>query len=418
MNEMSQSGIGRRRGAGNKKSAKMSITVGASVFFLVLLVIIVGFKMSFIASSVQTTGLSDKIREEQGIHFVEDENKGGWEEQTRSFLKKRHGGQGGHKHERHERAPPREHLLRSHEHERAEAKGGVASPQEAEDKWGPILRGEVHLIDIIVKNFDGSSNSVGYEGVKAQFCKLNWDLHKNDPPSYPMFRFLVSSSGCGKSAMKISVDMATLMEKAREYDKLMDERSLSENLNDIDGYVHAMPPKGFVFHESRVGSTLVANSLAAMNPQVHRVYSESNPINEALRVCDDVGPSCDMDANVKLFRDVVYIMGRTNSPNEQNMFFKVSSAGTKRLGIMQQAFPTTPWVFVYRNPVQTMMSHLDPSKIGNKTKGINAVCTRAKRNPPKDLRDLVFESSGKEIREITDIEFCAAHLVSGLLWYY
>jgi hypothetical protein len=99
-----------------------------------------------------------------------------------------------------------------------------------------------------------------------------------------------------------------------------------------------------------VESTLVANSLAAMDPEAHRVFSESTPINMALSVCEDMGSDCDMDMAANLFRDVVYLMGRTNSPKEKHLFFKVSSAGTKRMNVMREALPTTPWIFVYRTP--------------------------------------------------------------------
>lgn len=58
-----------------------------------------------------------------------------------------------------------------------------------------------------------------------------------------------------------------------------------------------------------------------------------------------------------------------------------------------------------------MMSHLDPSKIGPDTKNILAICTKAKWSPPDDLIKLVADS-GRDIRDISDIEFCAAHLVS------
>ena len=45
-----------------------------------------------------------------------------------------------------------------------------------------------------------------------------------------------------------------------------------------------------------------------------------------------------------------------------------------------QAFPDTPWIFVYRNPIQTMMSHLDPLK------GVSgAPCLRSMRDTPEEV---------------------------------
>ena len=84
------------------------------------------------------------------------------------------------------------------------------------------------------------------------------------------------------------------------------------------------------------------------------------------------------------------------------MFFKVSSIGAKRINVMQTAFPSVPWLFVYRDPVQTMMSHLDPEKIGTVRGGKfpKAVCLRTKGRPPEDLIDLVA-SFGEEYDELT-----------------
>ena len=60
-----------------------------------------------------------------------------------------------------------------------------------------------------------------------------------------------------------------------------------------------------------------------------------------------------------------------------------------------------------------MMSHLDPSQIGPDLHNIQAVCTKSKRYPPDDTIALVA-AAGKDISKISDIEFCAAHLVSSL----
>lgn len=118
----------------------------------------------------------------------------------------------------------------------------------------------------------------------------------------------LTASGCNQN--RVGLDMATVVDRAREYDKLMEQKIQNGNVSEINGYVHSMQTSGFVFHESRVGSTLVANSLVAMDPTLHRVYSESSPITDALLACGRMGSQCDMNANVELFRDVVYLMGR------------------------------------------------------------------------------------------------------------
>ena len=52
------------------------------------------------------------------------------------------------------------------------------------------------------------------------------------------------------------------------------------------------------------------------------------------------------------------------------------------LSLLTQAFPDTPWAFIYRQPIQTMMSHLDPLK----GSGGGAPCLRSMRDPPVEVR--------------------------------
>jgi hypothetical protein len=76
-------------------------------------------------------------------------------------------------------------------------------------------------------------------------------------------------------------------------------------------------PSGFVFHESRVGSTLVANFLAS-DPYA-MVFSESSPMARVLLHCE----SCDRQYQLQLFRDITTLMGR--SPFHKYLFFKFQS---------------------------------------------------------------------------------------------
>jgi hypothetical protein len=273
------------------------------------------------------------------------------------------------------------------------------------EKIAMIFNAELDLVAIDTDDIQSTHSDDGskYSGVKAYFCKLHWDKYKRDPPSLPMFRMLVQESGCNKKENLFTMDMA-------EISRILVERESEEESMGI----HVMPPAGFIFHESRVGSTLVANALTAMDPDGHRVYSESDPINRALAACDGF-TKCDMETNVNLLRDVVFLMGRTSDSRETRMFFKVSSVGSKRIDVMVQAFEYVPWLFVFRDPVQTMMSHIDPAKVGKKAVrgGLSpAVCLRAKRHPPDDMRRLVLNyNPGKRVEELSDEEFCAAHLV-------
>jgi len=204
-----------------------------------------------------------------------------------------------------------------------------------------------------------------------------------------MFRDLVAKSrGCDNPK---SILLSEVVKMAKTIDENSDKQVTS----------HSIPPAGFVFHESRCGSTLVANSLAAVDPEKHRVYSESSPLIMAMKmVAGD-----DSEVAKKFIQNVVYIMGRTHDPKETRLFYKIQSIGTTYIRGLRQAFPKVPWIFVYRDPVQVMMSHMP-------TDTNRAVCLRSKSNPPPKLKKIILDISNKVSGSLSNFEMCAAHLVS------
>lgn len=75
-----------------------------------------------------------------------------------------------------------------------------------------------------------------------------------------------------------------------------------------------------------------------------------------------------------------------------------------------QAFPDTPWMFLYRHPVQTMMSHLDPKK---RPPGAMAVCLKSKtRTSPKvaDTIRLYKEHYGSVTDDVWYVATLLIHL--------
>jgi len=212
-----------------------------------------------------------------------------------------------------------------------------------------------------------------------------------------MFRDLeAASEQCQQT--KFTYDLKKAVDLAREHDEF--------SRDDADFAPRAMQPSGFVFHESRCGSTLAANALAAFDPIRNRVYSESPPPVSALQACGIPGTDlrCSLDQAAMLFQDVVYLMGRTDDPRERNLFFKIQSIGTRYLDVFLRAFPETPWIFVYRDPVQVIMSHFKDG-IGH------ANCVRQLRDVPASKIEFMT-SLGLDMRAIVPEEKCALHLVS------
>ena len=193
-----------------------------------------------------------------------------------------------------------------------------------------------------------------YGKVRATFCEIDWDLQAANPSTVAMFRDLQAQSSRCKETQTVVVDLHDLVQAAKEYDGYHDDphsngnsnnnNNSNENSNNINiNNDNEVYPTGVVFHETRCGSTLVANLLAGSATEGRsRVYSESPPPIAALTACNNNGgKSCDPDLHKALIRDVFYMMGRrkrkqtsenernnNNNNEEQNrVFYKIQSIG-------------------------------------------------------------------------------------------
>jgi hypothetical protein len=264
--------------------------------------------------------------------------------------------------------------------------------EDKEEMLSNILQANVYLIDFQFHEFGRKESSSGVPySATATFCHLDWIHHKQDPAAVPMFKDLIQHSrSCSKT--RIQYDLYKAVQAAKEYDAQRPEE------------VQVMyPPRGLVFHESRVGSTLAANTLAAFQPERNRVYSESSPPVTAAKLYN---PSEHSEQAIQLLQDVIYLMSRSNDIQESDTFFKIQSIGTKSIHAFRKAFPQTPWIFIFREPVQVMMSHL-------KKKGtMSAVCLRSRLRPDDDLKEMVQNTLGESsgVKHLSTEEFCAAHL--------
>lgn len=161
MGSSQTSGIGRRRGAatGNKTRLTSIIVIAASFTFTLLIILFIRYASLFSVTS-PTNGeyvVKDVSSTNNAINSDTSDNE--------EFMSKQFG------------------------------------------KWAGIIRADLHLVGIETFGMADASadskkffrkekinNNSGprYKGVKASFCKLDWDKYKKDPPSFPMFRMLVS----------------------------------------------------------------------------------------------------------------------------------------------------------------------------------------------------------------------------------
>ncbi len=116
-----------------------------------------------------------------------------------------------------------------------------------------------------------------------------------------------------------------------------------------------LPPAGFIFHMSRCGSTLVSQMLAAIPRNV--VVSEASPIDavvQAKRNRPDLGD----EQHTAWLRWMIGALGQARSGEERHVFVKLDSWHAVALPLFRRAFPAVPWIFLYRDPLEILVSQL------------------------------------------------------------
>jgi hypothetical protein len=260
-----------------------------------------------------------------------------------------------------------------------------------------VVEGYHTLIDLQIPQ-SGLAAKDRY-AVRATFCQIDWHLQQVNPSTVPMFRDLVDKSVLCDSTT-ITVDLFDIVQRAKEYDA-----SFATN----SSVVQVVSPSGVVFHETRCGSTLFANLLAAFSPTNSRVYSESPPPVAALSACNN--KPCNPALHLRLVQDVFYMMGRTTR-NEmpQYVFYKIQSIGVMNIEQFASALPNIPWVYLFRDSVEVMQSHLG-EKNGANLASRTPVCARyyGRGIQPKTTLK-VIEGQDRDVEDLSKVEYCAAHL--------
>jgi len=228
----------------------------------------------------------------------------------------------------------------------------------------------------------GNGAQAGLDRVTVSMCRLDFALQHADPSKVPMFRNLVEKSRCAGNNLR----RATLAELKRD---------ISAHPSSV------IAPNGFVFHEARCGSTLVANMLAS-DPS-NLLYSESKPPPLVALHC----PHCTRAQKIEYLRVLVAQMGRGRATGHSKLFFKFQSVMVLHMDLLLEAFPSVPWAFVHRNPVEIMVSMM-------KHGGGHAPCTRRQRDPPQPMRAFLSKQHAEPgaAGRLPHEQYCAAHLAT------
>jgi hypothetical protein len=115
-----------------------------------------------------------------------------------------------------------------------------------------------------------------------------------------------------------------------------------------------LTPRGFIFHMSRCGSTLVTQMLAALPHNL--VLSEAPPLDAVVQARARRPDLSETQQALWL----AWMVAALAQPRcgERALFVKLDSWHTLALPLFRRAFPSVPWVFLYRDPVEVLVSQL------------------------------------------------------------
>lgn len=135
-------------------------------------------------------------------------------------------------------------------------------------------------------------------------------------------------------------------------------------------------PDGLVFHMSRCGSTLVAQMLGAMDGTLALGEPPMIDIAIQLVVAGRARPA--------LLHGMLAALLRHGDPRPGRRFVKLDAWHTLALPLLRREWPDTPWIFLYRDPVEVLVSqaarpgmHVHPGVIRPEAYGVTAT-------PPAD----------------------------------
>ena len=141
----------------------------------------------------------------------------------------------------------------------------------------------------------------------------------------------------------------------RPINQLLRHRTAADALSRLQVNRPGLLPRGFIFHTSRCGSTLVAQMLTVVRGSV--VLSEPPPIDGVLSCVKPAAP-VDEDRRKEWLIGMINALGRPRRADDRHLFVKFDAWHVLDLPLIRSAFPDTPWVFLYRDPREVLASQL------------------------------------------------------------
>jgi hypothetical protein len=125
----------------------------------------------------------------------------------------------------------------------------------------------------------------------------------------------------------------------------------------LEKQLESVRPTGFIFHSSRCGSTLVANACRAVSNSI--VLSEANAIDKLIaRFITDADNPVKESLYSVFLRGVVHALAQRRTEDVRHLFIKFACCSFAQLERIKRIWPNVPWLFLYRDPVETIVSNM------------------------------------------------------------
>jgi hypothetical protein len=184
-----------------------------------------------------------------------------------------------------------------------------------------------------------------------------------------------------------------------EHPDLREEFTGFDALVQLEKTFDSVAPTGFIFHSSRCGSTLLANACRALAGSI--VLSEPPAVDKLIaRFITDTDEQGTKARLYSVFlRAAVNALAQRRTGEERHLFVKFACCSTAQIERVLRIWPDVPWVFLYRDPVETIVSNM--------------------RNPPSWLTDedhrvlaAIIGSSPEAVAQMDAAELCARSIAS------
>ena len=172
-----------------------------------------------------------------------------------------------------------------------------------------------------------------------------------------------------------------------------------DTLVQLEKTFDSVAPTGFIFHSSRCGSTLLSNACRALTGAI--VLSEPPPVDKLIaRFITDADEQGTKALLYSVFlRATVKALAQRRTGQERHLFVKFACCSTSQIERIRRVWPNVPWVFLYRDPVETIVSNMSnrPSWLMDEDHRVLAS---------------VIDSSPEAVAEMSAEELCARSIAS------